>query len=258
MACIVLIAGFESFNIDLYRQASEVTRSRCSNLEIHIFSDRDITATPDKIAAALKTADVFFGSLLFDYDQVLWLRDRTQHIPIRLVFESALELMSLTQLGQFVMGDKPKGMPKPVKFILDKFGSGREEDKLAGYISFLKIGPKLLKYIPVGKVKDLRNWLIIYGYWNAGGPENVAAMFWTLGEKYLDLTIGEIPAPLDTPNIGLLHPECEGYFESPQTYQTWYRHNLSPQAIMAPGRHSPVSQACHYPTTLHPPTHSTV
>ena len=184
MKRIVLIAGFESFNTGLYRQAAKLATSRCPDLDIRVFSDRDISTQPEAIATALQAADVFFGSLLFDYDQVLWLRDRKQHIPIRLVFESALELMSLTQIGAFKIGDKPKGMPKPVKFILDKFSNGKEEDKLAGYISFLKTGPKLLKYVPVQKVQDLRNWLIIYGYWNAGGSENVASMFWTLAEKY--------------------------------------------------------------------------
>jgi len=154
---------------------------------------------------------------------VQWLRDRTSSIPIRLVFESALELMSLTQLGDFKVGDKPKGMPKPVKFILDKFSNGREEDKLAGYISFLKVGPKLLKYIPAKKVQDLRNWFIIYGYWNAGGSENVASMFWTLAEKYLGLKVGEIPPPVETPNMGLLHPDYQRFFESPRQYLEWYR-----------------------------------
>jgi magnesium chelatase subunit H len=223
MKRIVLIAGFESFNADLYRQAATVATSRCQDLEIHVFSDRAIADDPDTVAAALTTADVFFASLLFDYDQVLWLRERVQHIPIRLVFESALELMSLTQIGAFKIGDKPKGMPKPVQFILSKFSSGREEDKLAGYISFLKTGPKLLKFVPVKKVQDLRNWLIIYGYWNAGGSENVAAMFWTIAEKYLDLQVGEIPPPIETPNIGLLHPEYNGYFESPKDYLNWYQ-----------------------------------
>lgn len=223
MARIVLIAGFESFNIDLYRNAAELAIARCPSLDIRVFSDRDITTSPTLLAEALLGADVFFASLIFDYDQVMWLRDRTQHIPIRLVFESALELISLTQLGKFAIGDKPKGMPKPVKFILDKFGNGKEEDKLAGYISFLKVGPKLLKYIPVGKVQDLRNWLIIYGYWNAGGAENVAAMFWVLAETYLNLPVGEIPSLLETPNIGLLHPEHLGYFESPKAYLNWYR-----------------------------------
>ena len=157
--------------------------ARCEGLEVVFFSDRDITTSPDVVETALQSADVFFGSLIFDYDQVIWLRERVEDIPIRLVFESALELMSLTKLGKFVIGDKPKGMPKPVKFILSKFGNSREEDKLAGYISFLKTGPKLLKYVPGKKVQDLRNWLIIYGYWNAGGTENVASMCWIVSRE---------------------------------------------------------------------------
>ena len=222
MKRIVLIAGFESFNADLYRKAAQLAVSGCSDLDIRVFSDRDIASQPDIVAAALENAQVFFASLIFDYDQVLWLRERVANIPIRLVFESALELMSLTRLGKFVIGEKPKGMPKPVKFILDKFSNGREEDKLAGYISFLKIGPKLLKFIPAKKVQDLRNWLIIYGYWNAGGTENVASMFWVIGEKYLDLPVGEIAPPIETPNMGLLHPDYQGYFTSPREYLDWY------------------------------------
>ncbi|WP_026097490.1 magnesium chelatase subunit H [Baaleninema simplex] len=223
MARIVLIAGFESFNADLYRKAAELARSRCPELEILTFSDRDLSHQPNRVAAALDGADVFFASLIFDYDSVLWLRERVRDIPVRLVFESALELMSLTQLGAFSIGEKPKGMPKPVQFILSKFSSGREEDKLAGYLSFLKVGPKLLKFVPVKKVQDLRNWLIVYSYWNAGGTENVAAMFWTLGEKYLGLSVGEIPEPIETPNMGLLHPDYDGYFTSPNAYLQWYR-----------------------------------
>ncbi|MEG4384677.1 MULTISPECIES: magnesium chelatase subunit H [unclassified Microcoleus] len=222
MKRIVLIAGFESFNADLYRKAAELAVGGCQGLEVRVFSDRALADEPDAVAAALLNADVFFGSLLFDYDAVMWLRERVQNIPIRLVFESALELMSLTQIGAFKIGDKPKGMPKPVKFILDKFSNGREEDKLAGYISFLKIGPKLLKYVPVQKVQDLRNWLIIYGYWNAGGADNVVSMFWIIAEKYLGLKVAEIPPPVETPNMGLLHPDYNGYFASPRQYLNWY------------------------------------
>lgn len=223
MKRIVLVAGFESFNADLYRKAAFLANSRCPELDIRVFSDRNLTSQRTEVEAALDGADVFFGSLLFDYDQVVWLGDCISQIPIRLVFESALELMSLTKLGDFAIGDKPKGIPKPVKFILDKFSNGREEDKLAGYISFLKIGPKLLKYVPVQKVQDLRNWLIIYGYWNAGGSENVASLFWTLAEKYLDLKVGDIPPLIETPNIGLLHPDYQGFFESPREYLEWYK-----------------------------------
>ncbi|MBE9167686.1 magnesium chelatase subunit H [Pleurocapsales cyanobacterium LEGE 06147] len=223
MKRIVLIAGFESFNANLYRQAAKLATSRCPELDIRVFSDRNIATSPETIEAALQDADVFFASLVFDYDQVMWLRQRVQHIPIRLVFESALELMSLTQLGKFVIGDRPKGMPKPVKFILDKFSKGKEEDRLAGYISFLKTGPKLLKFIPAQKVQDLRNWLIIYGYWNAGGADNFAAMCWTLAKTYLGLQVGEIPSVIETPNMGLLYPDYQGYFTSPREYLEWYQ-----------------------------------
>ena len=222
MKRIVAIAGFESFNANLYRQAAEMAMAKCEGLEVIFFSDRDIQTSPHVVETALQSADVFFASLVFDYDQVMWLRERVQDIPIRLVFESALELISLTRLGKFAIGDRPKGMPKPVKFILSKFSNGKEEDKLAGYISFLKTGPKLLKYIPGKKVQDLRNWLIIYGYWNAGGTENVASMCWTIAEKYFGLTVGEIPQPIETPNMGLLHPEHQGYFTSPRDYLDWY------------------------------------
>jgi magnesium chelatase subunit H len=227
MKRIVVITGFESFNADLYRKAAQLATSRCLGLEVQVFSDRSLDTEPETIENALKDADVFFASLVFDYDQVIWLRQRVQHIPTRLVFESALELMSLTRLGKFSIGDKPKGMPKPIQFILNKFSNGREEDKLAGYISFLKTGPKLLKYIPVQKVQDLRNWLIIYGYWNAGGSENFAAMCWTIAQKYLGLDIGEIPDPIETPNMGLLHPDYSGYFTSPGEYLNWYRDRSS-------------------------------
>ncbi|WP_264307579.1 magnesium chelatase subunit H [Nodosilinea nodulosa] len=223
MQRIVLIAGFESFNADLYRQAAQLAQARCPELDIQVFSDRDLTPHANEVEAALQGADAVFCSLIFDYDQVMWLRERMQTIPIRLVFESALELMSLTRLGKFVIGDQPKGMPKPIKFILSKFSSGREEDKLAGYLSFLKTGPKLLKFVPVQKVQDLRHWLIIYGYWNAGGNGNVAALFWFLAETYLGLTVGDIPPPQETPNLGLLHPDYPGYFESPRQYLDWYR-----------------------------------
>ena len=81
MKHIVLIAGFESFNADLYRQAADQAIARCGELDIRVFSDRDLAAQPDQVEAALKQADVFFGSLLFDYDQVMWLRERCWAVP---------------------------------------------------------------------------------------------------------------------------------------------------------------------------------
>ena len=109
-----------------------------------MFSDRDIESKREEVASALAGADVFFGSLLFDFDQVAWLKEAVAKIPTRFVFESVLELMSTTSVGSFEMKPSPDGQkagpPPVVKAILAKFGSGKEEDKLIGYLSFLKIG----------------------------------------------------------------------------------------------------------------------
>ena len=231
MKRIVLITGFEAFNAGLYDQAAAQAMAQYPGLEVLTFNDRDLAQQPEQVATALGGADVFFASLLFDYDQVLWLRERVAKIPIRLVFESALELMALTQLGKFAIGDKPKGMPKPVQFILSKFTQSREEDKLAGYLSFLKTGPKLLKYIPAQKVQDLRNWLVIYGYWNAGGLDNVVSLCGTIAQNYLGFTIETIPPVVETPNMGLLHPDHPGYFTAPQDYLTWHRQRFPEQRL---------------------------
>ena len=61
---------------------------------------------------------------------------------------------------------KSKGPPPAVKKVLSLFGSGREEDRMVGYLSFLKIGPKLLKFLP-GKI------LPHLSFWQ---PSNPAAL----------------------------------------------------------------------------------
>ena len=124
---LVLLTGFEQFNRGLYSRSVEGVRDE---LDVRLFTERDIGEAP--LEEALASADVFFASLLFDYDQVAWLNPRLERVPTRFVFESALELMSATRVGSFAMAGGGGGPPAPVKALLSKFGSGKEEDRLAG------------------------------------------------------------------------------------------------------------------------------
>ena len=249
---IVLLTGFESFNSDLYRKVSvRLSRSHPGLVDLVVFNDQDIVNRPGDVEEALASADVFFSSLIFDFDQVEWLNARIKGIPYKFIFESALELMSSTRVGAFEMkpnpGGKKAGPPPAVKKVLGLFGSGKEEDKLVGYLSFLKIGPKLLKYLPGKKVKDLRNWLTVYAYWNEGGEENVTSMIGYILQECFDTSslvlapalagsvgattsdgetmaasAGLVKELVETPATGCLHPSYEGYFESPRAYVEWY------------------------------------
>eukprot|EP00879_Flechtneria_rotunda_P015094 GHRR01015774.1.p1 GENE.GHRR01015774.1~~GHRR01015774.1.p1 ORF type:complete len:899 (+),score=287.59 GHRR01015774.1:2958-5654(+) len=223
---IVLICGFESFNVALYNSAARRLAALAPHIQLRVFSDRDIATRRGEVAAALAGADCLFGSLLFDYDTVEWLRGQLAAVPVVLVFESALELMGQTRIGSFTMdpSGKSKGPPPAVKKVLSLFGSGREEDRLTGYLSFLKIGPQLLKFIPGKKAKDLRSWLTVYGYWNQGGLSNVVSMFLYLTEQHLaPAGLSIPPPPQETPQTGCLHPAQPGrYWTSPAEYMAWY------------------------------------
>ena len=221
---IVFIAGFESFNLKLYKKAALEVMKNVPQINIYIFTDIDIDEQPAIVESALENADVLFSSLLFDYNKVQWIKRRLDRVPTRFCFESALELMSETKVGSFKMsGGSGAGPPAPVKAILKQFGSGKEEDKLAGYLNFLKLGPKLLQWVPGDSAKDLRTWLTVYSYWNQGALDNIVSMFYLL-IKELDLVENApLPAPVkETPATGLLHPDLPSYLSSPKEYLDWY------------------------------------
>jgi magnesium chelatase subunit H len=228
---IVLVAGFESFNRDLYVKAAV----EAGNMELVVFADSDIriprsvadcdqssdgatNVNPWKInptfESAVASADAFVGSLIFDYDDVVAVQQVLSAVKgPRFIFESATELMSFNQVGSFSMmrpDDGGSGGPPPaVKAILSKFGSGKEEDKLAGYLQLLKVGPDLLKFVPGEKAGDLRTWLEAYRYWNQGGKQNVKAMLQLIAGR-CSKSSTQSPQPLPelmvTPDIGIVHP----------------------------------------------------
>lgn len=151
----------------------------------------------------------------------------------RLIFESATELMAFNRVGTFNMessGDGPSGPPPAVKSILNKFSSGKEEDKISGYLKMLKMGPDLLKFVPGEKASDLRTWLEAYRYWNQGGMNNVKAMLqlitqkWLLENKNGDLekvSSLELPDLEITPDVGLLHPLLSNFAANPKSCESF-------------------------------------
>jgi cobalamin biosynthesis Mg chelatase CobN len=257
---IVIVAGFEQFNILLYRKAAEIVMQTAPDVPISVFTDQDIEDNPLEVQEALYSAQILFCSLIFDFKQVQWLLDRLEKVPTRFCFESSLELMSETRVNSFEMKGGGEA-PAPVKALLKKFGSDKEEDKLQGYLKFLKVGPKLLKWVPVsdGKIADLRNWLTVYAYWTEGGLDNVVNMlFQIIQEPSLGITTaatsnGEIDYHHDCekkdkkkvrlqlskpiveyPAVGLYHHmqvaqaaadptgETPAFFDTPAQYLEWY------------------------------------
>ena len=243
---IVLVAGFESFNRELYRSAAKE-----AGVNLSVFADSDIRVSTSAVSSdgegrginpefkkAVSEADAVIASLVFDYDDVLAVKRLCEELEgPRFVFECATELMALNRIGSFSMATPvdedgnavPSGPPAPVKKVLKLFSSGKEEDKISGYLKFLKIGPSLLKYVPGEKASDLKTWLETYRYWNQGGKGNVRSMLRLVAESCTDGgAAAAAPRPdLEvTPDIGLIHPllrhsASSSYIESPRAYLDW-------------------------------------
>jgi magnesium chelatase subunit H len=262
---VVLVAGFESFNRELYQNA--ISSSPQSNIQLTVFADSELRIMKSSVhgtndnddnnpwvvnpifAEAMQNADVFIGSLIFDYDDVVAVQQVLQKLPKsspKFIFESATELMSYNQVGSFSMmsadgAAKPAGPPPVVKAILSKFSSGKEEDKLSGYLQLLKIGPDILKFVPGETAQDVRTWMSVYRYWNQGGLQNMQSMFQLISQQCQRQDQVAAPAPplpelVVTPDIGLVHPlvwkyhipnvQPNAYFDSsPAAYLQW---RLSP------------------------------
>jgi len=223
---IVLVAGFESFNKELYVKASK----ELGNVNMQVFADNEIrissTETNPQFAKAMREADIFIGSLIFDYDDVMAVEALMPNVKgMKLLFECSTELMAYNEVGSFNMkasaSGEQAGPPPAVKAVLSQFTSGKEEDRVAGYVKLLKVGPDLLKFVPGEKASDLKIWLEAYRYWNQGGVKNVQYMVDLLQKAYTHNDISHLPKVVVTPDVGLLHPLHEGYFTSPKEFMSW-------------------------------------
>jgi magnesium chelatase subunit H len=235
---IVLIAGFEKFNSELYKSAAKEMNTIYPDVAIYVFTDTDVVEYPDEVANAMRNARVLICSLIFDYSTIKWIKERLKSIPYRFCFESALELMSETQVDSFNMMSqegKKAGPPAPVKAILQKFGSNREEDRMVGYLKLLKVGPKLLKFVPTGtNLGGIRTWITVYSYWTESGTENIISMFKTIltdcgfvSPKLTSVLENKLTAKTlkEYPSVGIFHPqlaEAGLQLTSPKQYLSWY------------------------------------
>ena len=231
---IVVITGFETFNSKLYDDAAR----RAAPAEVSVFTDRDLEPAAERraeLATALRGAKAVVSSLIFDFDAIEFLNREARDVPVRMSFESALELMGETRVGAFSMGGESKGPPPFVQDLLRKLGF-KAEDKFATYLKFLAFAPELLRYVPGEAARDLRTWLVCYRLWNAGGPENVAKMLLFLDGTFKPAQgasgapaadrrpLAALAAPPQSfPDTGLTHPLCPGHvFQSAHEYLTWY------------------------------------
>ncbi|MDG2991955.1 magnesium chelatase subunit H [Candidatus Synechococcus calcipolaris G9] len=176
-------------------------------------------------------ANVFIASLIFIEDladkvveAVQPYRDR---LDVAVVFPSMPQVMRLNKMGSFSMaqlGQSKSVIGQFMKKRKGKAGSGFQD----GMLKLLQTLPKVLKYLPIDKAQDARNFMLSFQYWLGGSPENLENFLLMLGDRYvfkgenLQSAALKYQDPVTYPDTGIWHPLAPQMFEDLKEYCNWF------------------------------------
>ncbi|PSO68234.1 MAG: magnesium chelatase subunit H [Cyanobacteria bacterium QH_7_48_89] len=181
-------------------------------------------------------ANIFIASLVFIEDLaekvVSAVEPQRDSLDAAIVFPSMPEVMRLNKLGSFSMAQLGQSKSAIAQFMRkrkEKQGSSFQD----GMMKMLQTLPKVLKYLPVDKAQDARNFMLSFQYWLGGSSENLENFLLMLADKYvleestqdgseeIKETL-QYQEPVVYPEMGIWHPLAPKMFEDVQEYLDWY------------------------------------
>jgi magnesium chelatase subunit H len=182
------------------------------------------------------TANIFIASLIFLEDladkiveAVAPVKDQ---LDVSVVFPSMPQVMRLNKMGSFSLAQIGQS-----KSVIGSFMKKRKQKAGAGFedamLKLLRTLPTVLKYLPVEKAQDARNFMLSFQYWLGGNQDNLENFLLMLADKYVFTTSkGEAKAsdaptfdyaePITYPDIGIWHPLAPCMYEDAKEYFNWY------------------------------------
>ena len=175
-------------------------------------------------------ANVFIASLIFIEDLadkvVAAVEPYKERLDVAVVFPSMPQVMRLNKMGSFSMaqlGQSKSMIGQFMKKRKEKAGSSFQD----GMLKLLQTLPKVLKYLPIDKAQDARNFMLSFQYWLGGSPENLENFLLMLGDRYvfkgkLKITEQTYQDPVTYPDTGIWHPLAPQMFEDFKEYCNWF------------------------------------
>ncbi|NJL21375.1 MAG: DUF3479 domain-containing protein, partial [Leptolyngbyaceae cyanobacterium SM1_3_5] len=134
-------------------------------------------------------ANIFIASLIFIEDLadkvVAAVEPHRDKLDAAIVFPSMPQVMRLNKLGTFSMAQLGQSKSAIAQFMRkrkEKSGAGFQD----GMLKLLQTLPKVLKYLPIDKAQDARNFMLSFQYWLGGSSENLENFLLMLVDKYVD------------------------------------------------------------------------
>ncbi|MEM1368611.1 MAG: magnesium chelatase subunit H, partial [Cyanobacteria bacterium P01_H01_bin.15] len=179
--------------------------------------------------ADIAQADIFVASLIFIEELadkvVAAVTPHRDNLKAAVVFPSMPQVMRLNKLGSFSMAQLGQSKSAIAQFMRkrkENSGSSFQD----GMLKLLRTLPKVLKYLPIDKAQDARNFMLSFQYWLGGSPENLENFFLMLANKYVfneeDTQDVIFQEPVVYPDMGIWHPLAPQMFEEVSEYLNWF------------------------------------
>jgi len=175
----------------------------------------------------IQNANIFIASLIFIEDLaekvVAAVEPHRDNLDVAVVFPSMPQVMRLNKMGSFSMAQLGQSKSVIAEFMRkrkEKSGSGFQD----GMLKLLQTLPKVLKYLPMDKAQDARNFMLSFQYWLGGSSENLENFLLMLADKYVykgDQKL-KFQEPVTYPDMGVWHPMAPTMFEDVKEYLNWY------------------------------------
>jgi magnesium chelatase subunit H len=178
----------------------------------------------------ISEANIFIASLVFIEDLaqkvVAAVQPHRDRLDAAIVFPSMPEVMRLNKLGSFSMAQLGQS-----KSAIAQFMKKRKENSGSSFqdamLKLLRTLPKVLKYLPVEKAQDARNFMLSFQYWLGGNAENLENFLLMLADRYVykdkrQQTSVEYAEPIVYPDMGIWHPLAPTMFEDVKEYFNWF------------------------------------
>ncbi len=172
-------------------------------------------------------ANIFIASLIFIEDLadkvVAAVQPHRDRLDAAVVFPSMPAVMRLNKMGSFSMAQLGQS-----KSAIAEFMKKRKKNSGASFqdamLKLLRTLPSVLKYLPMEKAQDARNFMLSFQYWLGGSAENLENFLLMLADKYmLNKSQGlEYAEPVVYPDMGIWHPLAPKMFEDVSEYLSWY------------------------------------
>jgi magnesium chelatase subunit H len=229
---VVLESQYQSALSQAVRQINQSNPNLAIEISGYLIEELRDSENYEEFKREIQSADIFIASLIFIEDLaqkvVAAVEPNLPQLDVAVVFPSMPEVMRLNKMGSFSMAQLGQSKSAIAQFMRkrkEKSGASFQD----GMLKLLQTLPKVLKYLPIDKAQDARNFMLSFQYWLGGSPENLENFLLMLADKYVIKSVGansrsplQYQEPVVYPDMGIWHPLSTTMFEDVKEYFNWH------------------------------------